>query len=189
MNLKGRTKNILCFMVVMAAAVSLTGCASGAKKGMDAEESAEVAEMIDLVYYEYSAGTNMMAGDCNYETLRQDTDGRWVIISFKRDGVSEPTVVTTYAVEKDDLIRFDAFLKERNIVSLEDREDSGAFMTDYNPWSYSIRIKDPETGGTSVHTLEEYRLYSQDDIATINEMNQLFAEIHGKVLSTETKER
>ena len=189
MNKKRISKNILCIMAAVAAAVSLTGCALGGKKGMDAEESAEVAEMIDLVYYEYSAGSNMMSGEGFYETLRQDTDGRWVIISFKRDGVAAPTVITTYAVERDDLIRFDAFLKERDIVSLETREDSGAFMTDYNPWSYSIRIKDPETGGTSVHTLEEYRLYSQDDIAVINEMNQLFGDIHGKVLSTETKEK
>ena len=184
--MKMKTQKILQTVAVMAAVISLTGCAAGGKAGMDAAESEEVAQMIDLVEYDFYMGSNMMAGDGGYETLRRDNDGKWVIISSIRQGISEPTVTTTYAVERDDLIRFDAFLKERDIVSLESREESHDFITDYNPWSYSIIMKDPATGKTSIHKLEEYRVYSEGDYSAIKEMDQLFAEIHGKVLSTET---
>ncbi|MCR5509769.1 MAG: hypothetical protein K6F54_02245 [Lachnospiraceae bacterium] len=188
MNLRRMTNKLIRAVAVTCAVIVLAGCAAGGKAGMDAAESAEVAEIIDLIQYDFYPGCNTMAGDWGYETLRRDTDGRWGIVSYKRDGISAPLVITTYAVEKDDLIRFDAFLKERDILSLEEREESNDFMTDYNPWSYVITLKDPATGDRDIHKLEEYRVYSQDDYSAIKEMDQLFADIHGKVLSRETEE-
>ncbi len=188
MNLRSMPKKMILAIAVTCAVTFLAGCAAGSKAGMDAAESGEVAEMIDLVQYEFYPGCNSMAGDWGYEALRRDKDGRWVIVSYKREDFSKPVVITTYAVEKDDLLRFDAFLKERDILSLEAREESNDFMTDYNPWSYVITLKDPATGDRSVHKLEEYRVYSQDDYSAIKEMDQLFADMHGKVLSKETKE-
>ena len=168
----------------------LSGCTSGGNAGMDEAESEEAAGMIDLVQYEHQIGYGDMNGGTHFETLRRDNSGKWVIVCYEQDTFYNPLIITTYAVSKDDLIRFDAFIKDNEVFKLSDREESNNFMTDYMPWSYYITLKNNETDGTGKtrYVLEEYRIYSEEDYALLKEMDTMFAEMRGKVLSEEKKD-
>ncbi|WP_044915560.1 hypothetical protein [Butyrivibrio sp. WCE2006] len=68
---------------------------------------------------------------------------------------------------------------------MADREDSNAFVTDYAPWYYTIRIVDQTTdySQTARYNLEEYKVYSDEDYELLNELDQKFDELRGKKIS------
>lgn len=144
----------------------------------------------ELKSFSYSPGYSDMAGACHYEDLQKDENGNWVIVSRNRESFDEPTIVTTYAVSEDALKEFETYLKESNITSLSDRKDSEDFATDYSAWNYSIVFDNSASGGkrNEFYSIGEYKKYSDKDYARLNDLNERFKKLYGKVLSEEIEE-
>ncbi len=180
-------KKAVCFMGIMAMAAVFLGCSSVPK---DSAEDIEKAKSLDLKSYVHSAGRNDMAGGCHQEFLMKDKDGIWTITCYDSECYEEPIIVTTYSVRAAKLIEFDAFIKERSVLELADREDSDNFITDYSPWYYSIGICDLSSGDSrgENYKLEEYKVYSEEDYELLKELDQKFADVYGKKISEEKKD-
>lgn len=147
--------------------------------------SIEDNQPIELISFEYNPGYSDMNGALHHEWMLKNENGEWIIESHDRESISEHIKITTYAVSMEDVRRFDTFIREKDVVSLGDREDSGEFVTDYNPWHYVIKLADPTSDGLlgDRYSIEEYRQYSDEDYALLKELDQLFKDIHGEIIS------
>ena len=140
---------------------------------------------IELISFDYSPGYSDMNGALHHESLHKNDNGDWIIESRDRESISEPVTITVYAVSKDDVIRLDSFIREKDFVSLENREDSDDYGLDYSPWNYIIKlnVSDSEGEHGERHSIGQYKKFSEEDFVLMNELDQLFLEIHGEKLS------
>lgn len=187
--MKRNVKGIALAMGLMVFLTSLFGCRVQKPSEDEAKVNDERLKNIELEYYDHRAGTNTMIGGGSYDTVRE-IDDRWVIQSFYCEAAGEPMTVTTYAVLVDKLIAFDEFIREKDVVSLEQRGDSNNFVTDYSPWEYAICFKkaSPDDERRSMFYLDEYKEYSDEDYALLEELDKKFEEMKGSVLGEETRE-
>ncbi|MBQ7474761.1 MAG: hypothetical protein IJS78_02445 [Clostridia bacterium] len=134
--------------------------------------------------FRYSPGYCDMRGASRSETLRKNGAGEWEITTRRREVWDEPTAVSSYAVTAEDAARFEAFIAEKNVLSLVRRRDSGDFATDYSPWSYEFVF---EGSPAKFFRIEEYKKYSERDYALLRELDALFASIRGELISETTE--
>ncbi len=106
-------------------------------------------------------------------------------VSYYPESFDEPMIVTTYAVSAADVLDFEAFLKDKDILSLVNRKDSDDFVTDYSPWGYSIVFDKSSVGGSRYETynISQYKEYSDKDRKLLEEFNARFLGLQGKVIS------
>ena len=150
------------------------------------EEEVEVKTQLGkLIGFDYHPGYSDMDGGYHYESLKKRDAGDWVIVCSNRSSFDEPTTVTTYAVNEDDVKAFEAFIIDKNIVNLENRKDSDEFITDYSSWSYSIAFDNSSVGGDDYESyrIEEYKKYSKRDYSLIDKLDEKFSELKGEVIS------
>ena len=114
--------------------------------------------------------------------LKKDKDGKWIIESSDREAHSEPMKVTTYSVSEEALKKFEAFIKENNLISLSKRPASKDFVTDYSPWNFGIRL------GKEDYSIYQYKMYSKKDNVLIKELRDKFLELKGDVISEKEEE-
>ncbi len=143
-----------------------------------------------LLSLEYKPGYSDMLGGYYREWLDQDEKGEWRLTTRERDIWRGPETITVYEVSPQAVAGFVAFLEENRIFSLEDREDDGLFITDYSPWAYRFRYADGTEDGAGVKycDLEQCRKYSSEDRKLLEELEERFEALRGKVLSTEIRQ-
>ena len=187
--MKRNVKGIAVAMGLMVFLSSLFGCRVQKPSEDEAKVNDERLKGIELEYYDHRPGYNYMNGCYFYDTLRQ-IDKRWVIQSYSCEAAGEPLTITTYAVLADKLIAFDDFIREKDVVSLEQRGDSNNFVTDYSPWEYAICFKkaSPDDERRSMFYLDEYKEYSDEDYALLEELDKKFEEMKGSIIGEETKD-
>ena len=175
---------------VLMTAILMTGILSGC--GTKISDSAvpkaatiDVNQPIELISFDYSPGYSDMNGALHHESLHKNDNGDWIIESRDREIISEPVKITTYAVSLEDVIRFDTFLREKDFVSLENREESNDYWLDHSPWNYTIKlaVSDSEGEHGERHSIGQYQQFSEEDFVLMNEVDQLFLDIHGEKLS------
>jgi hypothetical protein len=169
--------------IITAVSMGLFGCLLFA--GCQSQQKSESVELGSLVSFSYSPGYSDMDGEYHYSSLKKNENGEWIIESSNRNNLEEPTVVTTYAVSSDKVAAFEAFIKEKNIVSLKDRKDSDDFITDYSPWGYSIEFDNSSVGGSKreYYSISQYKQYSKSDEVLMDELDNRFDDLFGEVLS------
>ncbi len=142
-----------------------------------------------LLSLEYKPGYSDMMGGYYREWLDQDENGGWRLTTRERDIWRGPETTTVYEVSPEAIAGFEDFLAENEIFSLRYREPDGLFITDYSPWSYQFRYSSgPEDGGKVKHCdLEQCRKYSAEDLKLLNELEERFEALRGKVLSTQVR--
>ena len=141
--------------------------------------------MGELREFSYYPGYSDMRGAYHYSSLKKDENGKWVIISSDRKSFDDALIVTTYAVSSTDVLDFEAFLKDKDILLLTNREDSDDFITDYSPWGCSI-VFDKSSGGGSkyeTYSISQYKEYSDNDRKLLDELNARFLSLQGKIIS------
>lgn len=138
-----------------------------------------------LYSFSYRPGYSDMNGAYHSEGLKMNKDGSWIIESDDREEIGEPTVVTTYAVDAAAVFEFEAFLKEKKVLTLENRKDSDDFMTDYSSWSISFSFVHEENGEKKYedHRIDQYKKYYDADYKIIGEIIDKFNALRGEVLS------
>ena len=173
-------------MTAILGSLVLSGC--GAKIADSAVPKAATIDdnqPIELISFEYSPGYSDMNGALHHESLHKDDNGDWIIESRDREIISDPVTVTVYEVSVDDVRRLDSFIREKNVVSLENRKESEDFWLDHSPWSYTIKLSVTDSDGEhgERYSIEQYQEFTEGDNALLNELDQLFADIHGKKIS------
>jgi Predicted Zn-dependent hydrolases of the beta-lactamase fold len=126
-----------------------------------------------------------MDGESHYESLEKNENGQWVIISRDKENMGEPMIETTYEVSDEAVKGFDTFIRDKNILSLQNRKDSDEFITDYSSWNYSFTYDNSSIGGDSweMYSLGQYKVYSDEDFKLLKELDKQFQDMHGKKLS------
>lgn len=142
-----------------------------------------------LLEFNHSPGYGDESGAIHDECLRQNKSGEWIIECRDLECIGEPMIVTTYKVSSDDVLAFEAFLKESGILDLQDRPESDEFMTDYRPWNYSMTFKVSSDDGRKRDycSFSQYMQYSDADRALIKELNEHFEALRGKLISKKKK--
>ena len=109
------------------------------------------------------------------------------IVDDDREEIGEPEIVTTYAVSPEAVAEFAAFLKEKRVLSLENRKDSDEFVTDYSSWSFSFVFITEQDGkkNRDGHNISQYKKYFDKDYETINEIRERFKALYGDMISKE----
>ena len=177
--MKRITGGIICIMAFFGLGI-LFGCAN--KSG----QTTAVTYEGSLYSFSYRPGYSDMNGAYHSEYLKKNEAGTWIIESNDREEIGEPTIVTTYAVDTAALAEFEAFLKEKKVLSLENRKDSDDFMTDYSAWSISFAFSAEKDGKEEreEHRIAQYKKYYDVDYKIINEIRDRFKALHGDVIST-----
>ena len=144
----------------------------------------------ELKSFSYSPGYGDMNGASHNERLRKNDAGDWTIESRDRETHEEPFTVTVYAVSEEGVKEFEAFIKNKNILSLLNRKDSDDFITDYSSWSYTFDFDNTAVGGTKwdYYTISQYKQYSKADYELLKELDQQFEALHGEIISQETEQ-
>ena len=153
---------------------------NGKNHGGDA--SAKAAPLLE---FSYSPGYCDMCGELHHSELRKNEDGEWQIETRDRSEFGEPMLTTIYAVSAEAVERFETFLREKKVLSLEKRRDSKEFVTDYSPWHYIITYGKMIEGRMrkDFHSIRQYKRYSPKDYALLKELNQRFDELYGEKIS------
>ena len=140
--------------------------------------------------YDYKPGYGDMDGTSIRESLYQNSDGDWIIERRAREDFESPMIVTTYLLTEADVNDFASFIKDNNVCGLEDRPDSDLFITDYSAWSYSIAFDNTSVGGDSrvTYSIWEYKEYSDEDMALLNELDKRFEDLHYNKISEVVEE-
>lgn len=133
----------------------------------------------------YSPGYGDMLGGYHESILRKDRGGNWTYVCYDRETYDRPTVTTAYAVSAEAVAQFEEFIKDKKVLSLEDRPKSDIFMTDYSPWSWSIDYDTTAFGKTKqVYCgFEEYKRYSGRDYELLKELEKRFTAMRGERIS------
>ena len=175
------TRGIICIMAFFGLGM-LFGC--GNKNGQTTTTATTYEGSLDN--FSYRPGYSDMDGAYHHEYLKQDEAGNWIIESNDRKEIGEPTIVTTYVVDTAALAEFEAFLKEKKVLSFEKRKDSDDFMTDYSPWSISFTFIVENNGKSEreTHSIPQYKKYYDVDYKIIKEITERFKNLHGDVIST-----
>ena len=100
-------------------------------------------------------------------------------------------IVTTYSVTDEDVKDFADFIINNNVCGLENRPDSDLFITDYSAWDYGIEFDNSSIGGDKwkTYSIWEYKEYSDEDYALMEELDKKFEELHyNKISETEETE-
>ncbi len=141
-----------------------------------------------LLQMQYSPGYCDMRGAIHWELLEKTDAGEWQFVTNDRETIGEPEVITTYEVLPEAVEQFEAFIKDRQIVQLENRKESDLFVTDYSPWSYRIMLGDESDKRKKIRSccITEYKSYSDRDLVLISELRERFRSLRGKKIS-ETK--
>ncbi|MCR5252025.1 MAG: hypothetical protein K6E50_15630 [Lachnospiraceae bacterium] len=144
----------------------------------------------ELKNFSYSPGYCDMLGESHSAELRNGGDGSWTLISYDRQEHSEPLIKTTYAVSEEEVLRFEEYLKEKKIASLDGRKDSDDFATDYSPWSYRLLYDNSSVGGekNAEYAIREFRKYSDADKALLKELGERWKSLFGEKISEEPEE-
>ena len=137
----------------------------------------------------YRPGYGDMLGGYHEVVLTKDKRGSWTYVTSDREDHRAPTVTTVYAVADEAVAQLEAFIWEKEILSLADRPESDLFATDYSPWSWSIDYETTSFGETKQEycTIEEYKLYSKDDYTLLNELRERFTALQGEKISQKAK--
>ena len=175
-------KNICIILLLVLAVLAVCIWIAIKNRKPDGQKHIEVGTLLEFAY---SPGYGDMNGASHYEKLCRNDGGEWIIISRNRESFDEPLIETTYAVSAEAAADFEAFLREKDIVSLSDRPDSTDFITDYSPWGYNLYFDNSSLGGNKRerYGIEEYKVYSERDCALLKELNQAFRDLRGDVLS------
>ena len=180
-------KRYLIVSIILIMFICLFAACSRSEEIPDKEEEDEEVktELGKLIGFNHHPGYSDMDGGYHNESLERNDAGEWVIVSYDRDSYDEPTRITTYAVNEDNVKAFESFIIEKNIVKLEKRRDSDEFVTDYSPWSYTITFDNSSTGGEGreSYRIEEYKKYSKRDSELIKELYKKFSDLKGEVIS------
>ena len=133
----------------------------------------------------YSPGYGDMLGGYHESTLRKDKDGNWTLASVDRETHDRSTVTTTYAVSAEAVARFEKFINDNKVISLEGRPKSDMFATDYSPWGWSIDYETTSFGKTKRDycSFGEYKRYSARDYELLNELEKRFTDLRGEKIS------
>lgn len=149
----------------------------------DTGEHNETGSLIELRYY---PGYSDMNGGYHGECLKKDESGKWIIECENRNSLDDPEILTVYSVDSSKQQEFEAFLKEKNVSSLMNNEESDDFVTDYSPWSYNIVYTDPSSSNNRKRiyvNFGQYKKYSDEDYELIKELGERFDSLKGEVLS------
>ncbi len=199
------TKLFLSFLIITALSGSLAACGlssndsgkkdtdktseagvkAGRRKSDTSKEEVDL-ESLSIISVSHSPGYSDMSGSYHMDMLMKDPQEGWIIISYNRDMIGQPTSVTTYEVSPKRLLQFDKFIMENDIVSMADRAQGSNFMTDYSPWTYTIRIKGSADEGSKYYTFDDYLEYSEEDYKLIEKLNKRFEDLRGDVIKEET---
>lgn len=180
--MKRVARGIVCIMAFMG-----LGMLFGCDKKKDSEVSVKpvVVPEGDFYSFIYRPGYSDMDGGYHCCELKQTEDGDWIITDTDREEIGEPEIVTTYAVSTEAVADFATFLKEKKVLSLENRKDSDEFVTDYSAWSFSFVFITEQDGikNRDGHTISQYKQYYDKDYETINEIRERFKALYGEKLS------
>ena len=149
-------------------------------------ESGEHTATGELIELRYHPGYGDMNGGYHGECLKKGENGEWIIESENRNSLDEPEIKIVYSVKATDQQDFEAFIKDKNVASLMNNEDSDEFVTDYSPWNYSIVYADPSSASSRKRiyvSFGEYQKYSEADYELIKELRERFDALKGEVLS------
>lgn len=143
------------------------------------------AKLGKLTGFDHHPGYSDMDGGYHYESLQKNDSGDWVIVCTDRNSFDEPTKITTYAVDDEAVKDFESFIKQKNIVDLENRKESDEFITDYSSWSYTIRFDNSSVGGDERkdYRIEEYKKYSKRDHTLLEKLYERFNGLKKEVIS------
>ena len=150
------------------------------------DESSEVyMNKIKINEISYSPGYGDMLGGYHEVILSKDENGGRTCVCRDREDHSSPTVTAVYRVVDEAVERLEAFIAEKDILSLQDRPDSDMFMTDYSPWSWGIDYETAAPGKTErgYCRLEQYKEYSGQDYELLNELSEMFNALRGEKIS------
>lgn len=180
--MKRVARGIICIMAFMG-----LGMLFGCDKKKDSEVSVKpvVIPEGDFYSFTYRPGYSDMDGEYHCCELKQTEDGNWIIRDDDREENGAPDIVTTYAVSAEAVADFAAFLKEKKVLSLENRKDSDEFVTDYSSWSFSFVFITEQDGikNRDGHNISQYKKYYDKDYLTINEIRERFKALYGEKLS------
>ncbi len=140
------------------------------------------SEVGDLISFSYSPGYSDMNGASHIETLKFDDSLGWIYVEEDRESIEEETMVTTYSVKPDDVVKFEQFLKESGFLELEKRPEVDAYVLDYSPWSYRITIDNSAFGGSKRESyyISEYQDFTKKDKKLIDKTHTMFCSLRGE---------
>ena len=163
-------------------------CENGSRVCSDRKEKDMKA--IKLYRISHSPGYCDMLGGYHESALRKDKDGNWTFVCSDREEHSEPTVTVVYAVSPEAAARFEKFIAQSRVLSLEDRPKSDIFATDYSPWSWCIDYETTSFGKTKRQYCRfgEYQRYSDRDRELLNELEKQFLSLRGEKISETTED-
>ena len=142
-------------------------------------------EKIKITGIGYRPGYGDMLGGYHEVILRKDKGGRWTYVTCDREDHSAPKVTAVYGAAAEAVAQLEAFIWEKEILSLADRPESDLFATDYSPWSWNIDYEITSFGETKQEycTIEEYRSYSKGDHELLKELRERFTALRGEKIS------
>ncbi|MCR4649849.1 MAG: hypothetical protein K5776_12310, partial [Lachnospiraceae bacterium] len=164
---------ILVVFFLMIAAVIVLGIFFFANKKDKKIQLGEFKE------FNYSPGYGDMNGGYHYMTLCHDDQSGWYVECTDREEFDLPTVVTVYSVTDEEAASFERFIRESEIVGLQDRKDSDDFVTDYHSWSYTFIFDNTSVGGEkrAYYSFGQYQKYSDRDYELIKELDEKFEDL------------
>ena len=182
--MKRIARGIICIMAFMGLGM-LFGCDK--KKDTDVSVKPVVIPEGDFYSFTDRPGYSDMDGGYHCCELKQTEAGDWIITDTDREEIGAPEIVTTYAASSEAVADFAAFLKEKKVLSLENRKDSDEFVTDYSSWSFSFVFITEQDGkkNRDGHTISQYKKYYDKDYETINEIRERFIALYGDMISKE----
>lgn len=170
-------------------------CASLAQAGRQSPDRDGVQggnlKDIRILSISYSPGYGDMRGQYHKSALRKDENGSWTYVCSDREDHNSPTVTAVYGVSDEALERFEMFISEKSILSLQDRPKSDLFVTDYSPWSWRIDYEITSSGKTKREycSIEEYHQYSEQDNELLKELKERFTSLRTEKISETAEER
>ena len=185
-----KSTKIIIPIVIAVAVLVIIGIVAGAISVIR-KNGEKTMKLGELKSFSYSPGYGDMNGASHHERLVKNDEGDWIIESSDRDSFDEPMMITVYAVSADAVEKFEAYIKDKNIVSLENRKDSDEFITDYSSWSYTFDFDNTAVGGSKwdYYNVSQYKQYSKADYALLKELDQQFEALHGEIISQETEKQ
>ena len=142
-------------------------------------------EEIKINEISYSPGYGDMLGGYHRVILSKDEDGNWTYVSSDREDRNVPAVTAVYSADSEAVAKLEAFISEKEILSLEERPEDNLFISDYSPWSWSIDYE-MTTSGKTEHgycTIGQYKKYSEQDRELLEELSKMFTALRGEKIS------
>lgn len=177
------------FLIIVVFAFLLFGARkiSTNNPGNNSNNNVVVTPEGDFIEFMYSPGYSDMDGASHFEKLYKNDNGNWVIESRDRDSFEEDAILTIYEVSDEDVEDFLQFVTKKNVLGLENRNDSDDFVTDYSEWSISFIYDNSANGGSGRenYRLYEYKEYSDKDYELIKTLKEKFKNMHGNIISQE----